>query len=208
VAAIGLYIESLKVEQAATELTPGALQGQLQRSFERIRELGDNVYDQGTAELAPLIGPTLAGADVAAAAHVPDWTALGLAPQPPLASSWRDSGSGPSLSQPEAAWQAEVEMDGAPTQANVTSAVRQRLRPSQLVPMAVALGGADAYVSSIPAPAGDARRANRLRLGLLVDAEAVMAGEGAHLSDGLAATTLSGAAISLAAIGGRVRAEG
>jgi hypothetical protein len=207
-AAIELYVESLKVDQAATELTPGALQGQLQHSFERIRELGDNVFDQGTSELAPLIGATLAGDDVAAATHVPDWTALGLAPQPPLVSSWRASGSGPLRTQPKAAWEAEVEMDGAPTQANVTTALGKRLRPSQLAPIAVALGSADAYVSSIPAPAGAARPSSRLRLGLLVDAEAAMADEGAHLSDGTAANTLSAAATSLATIGGTLRAEG
>ena len=90
----------------------------------------------------------------------------------------------------------------------MTAALAKRLRRSQLAPLAVALGGADAYVSSFPAPAGDARGSNRLRLGLLVDAEAVMVGEGAHLSDGAPATTLSGAARSLAAIGATLRAEG
>jgi hypothetical protein len=63
-------------------------------------------------------------------------------------------------------------------------------------------------VTSIPGPAGDARGAKRLRLGLLVDAEAVMAGEAAHLSDGTPADVMSEAALSLAAIGGRLRAEG
>jgi hypothetical protein len=208
ISAIGLYVESLNVEEAATELTPGALQGQLQRSFERIRELGDNVFDQGTAELAPLIGPTLAGDDVAAASLVPDWTAAALAPEPPLASSWPMDGAGSFLTQPKAAWEAEVVMDGAPKQARVAAALEQRLRPSQLARMASELGGAEAYVTSISGPAADARASNRLRLGLLVDAEAVMAGEAAHLSDGSAAHSLSEAATRLAAIGGRLRAEG
>ena len=166
------------------------------------------MFDQGTAELAPLIGPTLAGDDVTVASHVPDWTSAGLAPQPPLASSWPDDAAGSSRSQPKAAWLSEVEMDGAPTQASVTAVVGKRPRPSQLAQMAGALGRADAYVSSIPAPTGDARRADRLRLGLLVDAEAVMAGEAAHLSDGTAAHAMSDAATSLAVIGGRLRAEG
>jgi len=208
VSAIGLYAESLEVDEAATELAPGALQAQLQHSFERIRELGDNAFDQGTAALAPLIGPTLAGDDVAAASHVPDWAAAGLAPQPPLASSWPDDGAGTSRSQPKAAWASEVDMDGAPTQASVMTAVGKRPRPSQLAQMADALGRADAFVSSIPGPAGDARSSNRLRLGLLIDAEAVMAGEAAHLSDGTPAHVMSEAATSLATIGGRLRAEG
>jgi hypothetical protein len=208
VSAIGLYVESLEVDEAATELAPGALQGQLQHSFERIRELGDNVFDQGTAELASLIGPALAGDDVAAGSHVPDWTVAGLAPQPPLASSWPDDGFGSSRTQPKATWVSEVGMDGAPTQTSVTAAVGKRVRPSQLAQLAGALGRADAYVSSIPGPTGDARGANRLRLGLLVDAEAVMADEAAHLSDGPPTHVLSAAAASLAAIGGRLRAEG
>ena len=208
VSAIGLYVESLEVDEAATELAPGALQAQLQHSFERIRELGDNAFDQGTAELAPLIGPVLAGDDVAAASHIPDWTAAGLAPQPPLASSWPADGAGTSRSQPREAWVSEVDMDGAPTQASVTTAVGKRPRPSQPAQMAGALGRADAYVSSIPGPKGDALGSNRLRLGLLVDAEAVMAGEAAQLSDGTPARIMSEAATSLAAIGGRLRTEG
>lgn len=208
VSAIGLYVASLEVDEAATELAPGALQAQLQHSFERIRELGDNAFDQGTAELAPLIGPALAGDDVAAASHVPDWTDAGLAPQPPLASSWAHDGAGTSRSQPKAAWVSEVAMDGAPTQASVTAAVGKRPRPSQLAQMAGALGRADTYLTSLPGPAGDARGSNRLRLGLLVDAEAVMAGEAAHLSEGTPAHVMSEAATDLAAIGGRLRAEG
>lgn len=208
VSAIGLYIESLKVDEAATELPPGTLQTQLQHGFERIRALGDNVFDQGTAELAPLIGAALAGDDVAAASHLPDWTGTGLVPQPPLASSWPGDGAAASQVQPKAAWVSEVAMDGAPTQASVTTAVGKRARQPQLAQMAAALGRADAYVGSIPAPFGDALVSNRLRLGLLVDAEAVMAGEAARLSGGTPAHLLSESAASLSAIGGRLRAEG
>jgi hypothetical protein len=206
--AIGLYIASLEVDDAATELTPGALQSQLQHSQERIRELGDNVFDQGTAELAPLIGSNLAGDDVTAAAHLPDWSALGLAPQPPLASSWRAESSASPGSQARAKWATEVTMDGAPTQAGVRAALAGHQGPAQLAQMAVALGAADAFVSSIPGPAGDAQRSNRLRLGLLVDAEAVMAAESAHLGHGPPSQLLATVATSLVSIGGRLRAEG
>lgn len=208
VGAIGLYVESLEVDEAATELPSGALQGQLQHSFERIRELGDNVFDQGTAELAPQIGSGLAGDDVEAASHIPDWTALGLTPQPPLASAWRASGSGSTRVQPRGAWEAELQMDGAPAQATVTTAIKKHAPTSQLAPMVVSLGGAEAYVSALPAPAGDGRGSDRVRLGLLVDAEAVMTGEAARLSDGDTAAMLSSAASRLATIGGTLRAEG
>jgi hypothetical protein len=206
--AIGLYVAALEVDEAATEVTPGALQTQLQHAGDRIRELGDNVFDQGTAELAPLIGSNLAGDDVTAAAHLPDWSALGLAPRAPLASSWRAASPAATGSQPRAKWAAEVTMDGAPTQAGVRSAVGAQRRPATLAQMAVRLGAADAFVRSIPGPAGDVRRSNRLRLGLLVDAEAVMAAEASHLSAGAASHALATVAADLASIGGRLRAEG
>ncbi len=79
---------------------------------------------------------------------------------------------------------------------------------SELAQMAVELGSAEAYVSSVPRPAGNALRANRLRLGLLVDAEAIMTAEAGHLVSGAAAQTLAGVPASLGSIGGRLRAEG
>ncbi len=204
---IGLYAASLQVIEAATELPAGALRTQLQNSSQRIRELGDIVFDQGTAELAPLLGSDLAGPDVAASSHVPDWSDDGLAPAAPLVPSWGAGSTSSSGSQPKAAWVAEVAMDGAPTQSMVRAALVGDPRQSRLARMAVALGAAEAYVSSVPSPAGDQLGSNRLRLGLLVDAEAVFAAEAGHLSHGMAARALATTATSLEIIGGQVRAE-
>jgi hypothetical protein len=207
VAAIGLYVASLQVDEAATEEPGGTLQAQLQHSYERLRRLGDIVFDQGTAELAPELGATLAGPDVAAASHVPDWSSDGLAPAPPLASSWPPSGAPASGSQPKAEWAAEVAMDGAPAHAAVRAAAAGHARQSTLGPMVVALAAADVYVGSVPETAGDPLTANRLRLGLLVDAEALMSEEAAHLSHGVPARALAATAASVGAIGGTLRAE-
>jgi hypothetical protein len=207
VAAIGLYVASLQVDEAATEEPGGALQGQLQHSYERLRRLGDIVFDQGTAELAPELGATLAGPDVAAASHVPDWSSDGLAPAPPLASSWPPGGSPASGSQPKAEWAAEVAMDGAPAHGAVRAALAGHAPQSKLRPMVVALAAADVYVGSVPVTAGDPLTANRLRLGLLVDAEALMSEEAAHLSHGAPARGLAAIAASVGAIGGTLRAE-
>jgi hypothetical protein len=208
VAAIGLYVASLRVDLAATEEPSGALQGQLQHSYERVRSLGDIVYDQGTAELAPQLGSALAGPDVAAASHVPDWSSDGLAPAPPVASSWRPGGAPASGSQPKREWAAEVAMDGAPAHAAVRAAVAGRPPQANLDQMVVALSAAVAFVGSIPANTGDPLAANRLRLGLLVDAEALMSEEAALLSRGAPAHTLTAIAASLGSIGGPLRAEG
>jgi hypothetical protein len=73
--------------------------------------------------------------------------------------------------------------------------------------MVVALGAADAYVGSVPGTSGDTLATNRLRLGLLVDAEALMSEEAAQLNNGAPARTLSAVAVSVGSIGGRLRAE-
>lgn len=205
--AISLYVMSLRVDLAATAEPSGLLQVQLQHSYQRIRELGDIVFDQGTAELAPELGSSLAGPDVAAAAHVPDWSADGLAPAPPLASSWRPRAAPASGSQPEAEWAAAVTMDGAPAQAVVRAAVLGHARRSNLGQVVYSLGAAQGYVGSVSGPAGEPQAANRLQLGLLVDAEALMSARAARLSRGAPARTLATVGAELASIGGRLRAE-
>ena len=207
VSAIGLYVESLRVDEAATQEPSGALQKQLQNSYQRIRGLGDIVFDQGTAELAPELGSTLAGPDVAAASHVPNWSADGIAPAPPLASSWPSGGTPAPGSQPKAAWSAEVGMDGAPAQTVVRAAAAGGGRRQDLFPMVASLSEAEAYVGSVPGPAGDAQASNRLRLGLLVDAEAIMSVEAARLSHGAPASLLNAIGRNLGSIGGQLRAE-
>lgn len=205
VSAVGLYVDSLQVDEAATQLPGGVLQQQLQHSYERIRELGDIVFDQGTAELAPELGSAVAGPDVAAASHVPNWSAAGLAPAPPLASSWPSGAAPPTGSQAAAAWHSEVKMDGAPSQAAVRAATA-RHPSSGLGSMVVALGTAEAYVRSVPPPAGEPQASNRLRLGLLVDAEGIMSTEAAGLSHGAPAHSLAAIGVSLGSIGRLLRA--
>jgi hypothetical protein len=204
---IDLYAEAVAVDEAATDVPPGALQEQLQYSYERIRQLGDIVFDQGTAELAPLLGPGLAGADVAAAGHVPDWSAAGLAPGAPLASAWRASGSPATGTQPKPSWAAEVGMDGAPAQARVRAALVGHPRPAALAAMASALNAAEVDLGSIAVPALDPQAANRQRLGLLVDVDALLDAEAGRLSNGAPARALARAGSDLGSVGGALRAE-
>lgn len=207
VAAIGLYLEAIRVELAATELPSGALSGQLQLGFERVRELGDLTFDQGTAQLVALLGPSLAGADAAAATHLPDWSSLGLAPTEPLASSWHSSSDLPSGSQSEAGWASAVRRDGAPSQSRVSAALAGRVSPANLRRMVTFLSSAEALLCSVSPPASHPQASQYVRLGLLVDAEALLAAEAGRLSRGAPAHTLAGAATELGTIGQTVRGQ-
>jgi hypothetical protein len=207
VSGITLYAESLRVDEAATEVPTRALRGQLRDSSERIRQLGDNVFDQGTAELAPLLGPNLAGADVAAAARVPDWTAVGLEPALPLESTWSSNPAEASGTQSKRSWAAEVGLDGAPPQGRVHAALVGHPRQADLAQMASALSAAEAFVTSAPAPSGDPQGSNRLRLGLLVDAEGLLTAEASGLCRGAPAHVLAAAAAGLSSVGGTLRDE-
>jgi hypothetical protein len=207
VSGIDLYAEAVVVDQAATEVPPGALQQQLQHGYQRARQLGDIVFDQGTAELAPLLGPGVSGADVAAAGNIPDWSVVGLAPAAPLASAWRASGSPPTGTQSKESWKADVRMDGAPSQSRVHTALAGHAQAATLTELVSALNSAEAYLSSIAAPAGAPQASNRLRLGLLVDAEGVLDAEAGRLSRGAPAGALAKAGTDLSSVGGELRAE-
>jgi hypothetical protein len=208
VSGIDLYAVAVAVDEAATNLQPGALQQQLQHSYQRIRQLGDIVFDQGTAELAPLLGPGLSRADVAAAAHIPDWSAVGLAPSAPLVSAWRTSGSPPTATQPESSWVTAVRTDGAPAQRRVHAALVGPTRAATLIAMISALNAAEVALSSSPAPASDPQAANRQRLGLLVDAEALLDAEAGRLGGGTPARALAQSGADLGSVGGKLRTEG
>jgi hypothetical protein len=207
VSGVDLYAEAVGIDEAATEVSPGALQEQLQHSYQRIRQLGDVVFDQGTAELAPLLGPSLSGADLAAAGNIPDWSALGLAPAAPLASAWRASGSPPTGTQPKASWAAAVGKDGAPAQARVDAALVGPTRATTLTELLSQLNSAEDSLSAIAAPAGDRQASDRQRLGLLVDAEGVLDAEAGRLSGGVPARALAKAGADLGSVGRELRAE-
>jgi hypothetical protein len=207
-AALALYVAAFRLEQAATAMPPGVLRAQLQRGFVRIRELGDVTFDQGTAELAPLLGASVAGIDVAAAAHVPDWQALGLAPGPPLASGWTGTTAEPTGTQSAAAWSAAVLAAGAPPQSAIAADLVRKKNAATLNRDAAALGRAEVSLSSVPGPADDAQASALVRIGLLVDAEAVLAAEAGRRSPHGASAALDSVGRSLGSLGGDLRDAG
>lgn len=203
--AIGLYVEAFRLESAATDLSPGTLVTQLQNSFERVRELGDITFDQGTAELAALLGSSIAGSQVAAATHVPDWTALGLAPAEPLLSSWKGTTAQPSGAQSMAAWVAAVGRTGVPAQATLRRAVVGPTSARKRTDLVGAVDRAEVSLSSVARPRGRPHASDLLRLALLVDAEALLAAEASGLSRGEPAHALSGVATTLVSVGRDLR---
>lgn len=203
--AIGLYVEAFRLELAATELPPGPLVAQLQRSFERIRELGDVTFDQGSAELAPFLGSSIAGPDVAAAAHVPDWTASGLAPGEPLLPSWQGTSTEPSGSQSDSGWATAVSGDGAPSSSVVHAALLGKASRTRLTDLVGAADRAEVALSSVPVPTSDPLMSNLLRLGLLVDAEGLLVAEASVLTRHEPSRSLASVATTLGSLGADLR---
>jgi hypothetical protein len=208
-ASVNLYVQAFLLEDVATLLFSSVpLRTQLQRSFLRIRQLGDVTYDVGTTQLAPLLGSAVTSADVQAARQLPNWTSEKLAPRSPLEASWISAPPGPSGVQSQASWNAAVRRAGAPAQSALLDAVqRSSTTPVQLSSLALALQRAEAHLTSVRGPRGNPQASARLRLGLLVDAEATLAAAAARLVGVAPDPTLTGVAASLASIGGDLRAS-
>lgn len=202
---IELYVEAFRLELAATELPSGPLVTQLQRSFERVRELGDVTFDQGTAELAPLLGSSIAGPDVAAANHVPDWSTLGVAPGEPLLSSWLGTSTQPSGAQSDSGWATAVNGDGAPSSSVVRAALSGKVTHTKLRNLVGAADRAEVALSSVPVAASDPLSSNLLRLGLLVDAEGLLMAEASGLTRHAPSRSLDSVATTLGSIGADLR---
>ena len=85
-ASMNLYVASAQADQASLDLATTDLRRQVARLAERLRVLGDRVFDQGRVLTGQsLVSGGLSGAKVELPSPVPDWTAEGLAPGPPLA---------------------------------------------------------------------------------------------------------------------------
>jgi len=208
--AVELYIEAFQVEHAATLLPAGPLQQQLQKSFARVREIGDRVYDQASSLLSPYLPTPAADPDVQVipAPTVPDWGSIGLAAGPPLDSapaSAANPAAGNGSPRPQEAvskWVKAVSAAGIPS----TSAEAQAVTTGTVVgarAIADQLQSALQRLNDGPDPAHLSAISVEVRLGLLVDAEAARAAEAAGLvtATPAAAEELRAVATSLALIG-------
>jgi hypothetical protein len=72
--AIELYVQAFRIEYVATEVEYPRLQHQLELSYRRVRDLGDRVFDLGTALVATLLHEPPQKSDERLPSPVPDWT--------------------------------------------------------------------------------------------------------------------------------------
>ena len=210
IAAIDLYVAAFRLEWSATKLPVGALQQQLQLSFERIRELGDAVYDLattiangGTPTPLPPGTPNIRPADV------PSWDALGLAAGPPLETDAPPAAmSTPPTyqvnrpQQPMRGWLRDVATSGIPPPAAVHNEVKSA-HPGTLRETADATQGAVNALDGEADPDRLRSASTQTRLTLLVEAEALRAAEAARLTPHAASQAelqLEGVAKTLATI--------
>ena len=184
--AIDLYLAALRLEQAATGLPAGALRHQLQQSFERIRELGDRVYDLATTLATGPPPPSTATNTNIRPADVPDWTALGLAAGPPLDSPPAPAAKTPptfQVTRPQqsiAGWVAAVDRSGVPA----ASTERQDILSTDDGTLRQLADQAQAALNELDATADpdlDRNAGTQTRLDLLVTEEAARAAEASGL---------------------------
>jgi len=189
-----LDLQAANVYEAATGLPPGsALRDQARLLGVRLRRLGDRVFDRGRALVQTRLGPLDPNLVVNLPEEVPNWVVEGLAAGPPLDPSspaarplpasagelrapTRPSGS-------RTAWEHAVESAHVPSAATVDGAVSGGSEPAET--LAHTFIAAAETLRATPDPAGDREESARVRLGLLVDADAVYAARAAFETRGV-----------------------
>lgn len=205
--AAALYLESVRLDGAAAGQPAGALEHQIQLSADRVRELADRVYDQATVVLQPYTPttPPTPGVTIVKPLDVPVWAEVGLTAGPPLDTA---TPAAPKTSyqttrpqEPLAAWRAQVAALDLPAPAAEADAIRTGTATT-LRSMSDLFAAAEARLTADPDPRDGRVAGTRLRLGLLVDAEATRAAEEAVLlGPAPAAAPLRQVSAALAVIG-------
>ncbi len=208
-----LYTELARVDVTLIDLQAGPLRDQEGLAARRLGELADRVFHRGRALVLPFRHDApAAGAAADPPDDVPSWTVEGLTAGPPLdtvppAASGTSQASRPQEPKPQ--WKDDVDRAGIPTLPALTSAVDGTESASAGAGLATQQRNlADAYLSAAaalrdrPDPAGDREEGARLRLSLLVYAEAARQAEaGTSASDPTAAERLDAAGRRLLLIG-------
>ena len=198
-----LDLQAANVYGAATAMTAGSARDQVRLLGVRLRRLGDRVFDRGRALVQTRLGPLDPNLVVNLPEEVPNWVVEGLAAGPPL-----DPGSAAARPLPASAgelrapsrpsgsrraWERAVESAHVPPAAAVDAAVSGGSEPDGA--LAHTFVAAAEVLRTTPDPAGDREESARVRLGLLVDADAVYAARAAYearaVDAGAAAATSS-----------------
>lgn len=189
---IDLYAETIRSHRSALDLADGELQDQVTTLARRLLLLADKVFDRGRAFVAPLLfeseDPRVV---VRLREEVPAWPSEQRAAGPPLTDPppvVPEAGLFPDReverpTQPRSAWLEAVREAGAPDLGAVTAALEGE-DPVALDTVADRLIDAVEALREVPDPAGEGGREEsaRLRLGLLVHADAARAAQAALLA--------------------------
>jgi hypothetical protein len=202
-----LYVEVARVYSMMVRSQDVELRPQLDLLARRVRELADRVFDRGRAALAPYLGEAPSkDIQLNLPEEVPIWPDEGLAPGPPLEDQPPAPSQYPPLrqatrsEQSPSAWARDVRASAAPPASELRrdidthDAARLRLISQQLVAAAERLRGqAD--------PKGEREKGARVRLSLLVAADAARAAQAAtFLTDRVLAARLTDVARRLALV--------
>lgn len=202
-----LYVQAVRCERAALDLPPGRLRDQAMLIAARLRELADRTFDQGrvlTAQgLAPANVP--AGTEVVLPAEVPDWAAEGLAAGPPLAPAPPPPDRYPPVRQGARPTEAAGRWSAAVSALHVPGPAQIRLEGADA--LATTAAGLQRDSDTIGAMADPAVRSGReasvrVRLAILVEAEACRLGQTADLAGPAAAPGFRSLAQELLALAG------
>ena len=186
-AGVELYLWAFRIELAAAAVPAGPLQSQLQLSFERVRDLGDRVYDQGVASLPVAKTTTTTSPDVQVLRPlpVPNWQDLQLAPGPPLADATTNypDAAAPAKTQSIRSWVLALHGIGIPGSAKGRQAIA--LNSVQKVTTAAdKLQLTASLIGMLRPPVDHASLDLVTQLSLLVDVEGLRGREAALLAPG------------------------
>jgi hypothetical protein len=205
-----LYSEFARVYRAAVAAPAGDTRTQLDVLARRIRELGDRIYDRGTAAMAPFVhDDPLKDVDVRLPEEVPRWTEEGMAPGPPLDDPSPAASTSPPLrakTRPEqaaSAWVAVVRSTPVPSAADLAAAINAG-DGGALRTLARSYVDAAERLRSTPDPRGQREKSAITRLALLVAAESARAAQASTLVDGDAADALRNVGRRLALVADRL----
>ena len=187
-ATASLYVEAVRCEIAGVGLPAGDLRDQVTLIATRLRELADRTFDQGRVLTVQGLTPAgvPAGTRVVLPAEVPDWAAEGiaagppLAPAPPPANRYAPVRQGARPTEPPGRWSAAVNALQLPAPGQLRS-----LDETAAAATASRLQRDTDAVGSMPDPAVRSGREEsvRLRLEILVEAEACRLAQVADLAD-------------------------
>ena len=172
-----LYLEVVNVYRAMLTTPPGDMRTQLDLLARRLRALGDRVFDRGRELVKPKLGEKPnPDVDIRLPEEVPNWVADGLAPGPPLDDPPPAASEEPQLRQPtrpdgpRSEWLSALSALGLPPPSveGDAAALRDRAR---------ALVAAVERLRTTPDPEDDREEGARIRLSLLVDADAARAAQ-------------------------------